>query len=60
MNIKLFYGMKLQRDGKVYTVEKYWSDDTDPNSYKVRVNGIGYYSTDLKGLIRENYFVVVE
>jgi len=46
------------------TIEKYWEDDKDPNSYKLRVVPLqvedqfaygreSFYSTDLRSLIRE-------
>lgn len=53
--------MKLKdRSGEILTVEKYWPNDKDANSYKVKVGSGSFYSSDLVSLIKEGFFVVAD
>lgn len=60
MKNKLFYGLKLKHveTGEIFTVEKYWPDDTDANSYKVRLGKGSFYSSDLSELIESGFFQI--
>lgn len=58
--IKLHYGMKLKdKSGEILTIEKYWPDDEDANSYKVKLGSGSFYSSDLSSLINEGFFEIV-
>ena len=49
--------MKLRdKSGELLIVDKYWKDDEDANSYKVKLGSGSFYSSDLISLIQEGFF----
>lgn len=70
--MKLQYGQKLKsKDDRVFSIQKYWEDDTDPMAYKVKLFVLedgetllqenyhdSFYSSDLVSLIKDGVFTI--
>jgi hypothetical protein len=65
--LELSYGMKLKGAvcGRIYTVERYFPEDSNAMRHKVKLKGpdggkCSYYSGDLVELVNEGVFFVVK